>query len=65
MERHAAWQRAVLQLLEWHIVRKEQRERELLTMRPEDALSVFPENVPCAGAAHSGARHSALLGRHA
>ena len=46
MERHAAWQRAVLQLLEWHIVRKEQRERELLTMRPEERYQSFLKTFP-------------------
>jgi CRP-like cAMP-binding protein len=50
MERHPAWQRAVLQLLQRHIVRKEQRERELLTMRPEERyqsfLTTFPTLAP-------------------
>lgn len=50
MERHPAWQRAVMQLLEWHIVRKEQRERELLTMRPDERyqsfLATFPTLAP-------------------
>lgn len=46
MERHPAWQRAIRQLLEWHIVRKEQRERELLTMRPEERYQSFLETSP-------------------
>jgi len=46
MLRHAAWQGAVLQLLERHIVRKEQRERELLTMRPEERYQSFLSSYP-------------------
>jgi CRP-like cAMP-binding protein len=38
---HPAWQKATHQLLEWHIVRKEQRERELLTMAPEQRYQAF------------------------
>ena len=43
---HPDWQRAVRQLLEWHIVRKEQRERELLTMAPEERYQSFLKNYP-------------------
>jgi CRP-like cAMP-binding protein len=46
MERYPVWQRAVLQLLQWHIVRKEQRERELLTMRPEERYMSFLKTFP-------------------
>jgi CRP-like cAMP-binding protein len=45
-QRHADWQRAVLQLLQWHIVRKEQRERELLTMRPDERYQSFLATYP-------------------
>jgi CRP-like cAMP-binding protein len=44
--RHPAWQRAMRQLLEWHIVRKEQRERELLTMRPDQRYQSFLLTYP-------------------
>jgi CRP-like cAMP-binding protein len=44
--RHPAWQRAMRQLLEWHIVRKEQRERELLTMRPDQRYQSFLVTYP-------------------
>jgi CRP-like cAMP-binding protein len=46
MERHPAWQRAIRQLMEWHIVRKEQRERELLTMRPDERYQSFLDTYP-------------------
>ncbi len=46
MDRHASWQGAVLQLLERHIVRKEQRERELLTMRPDERYQSFLSSYP-------------------
>nr|WP_295130205.1 Crp/Fnr family transcriptional regulator [uncultured Roseateles sp.] len=46
MGRHASWQGAVLQLLERHIVRKEQRERQLLTMRPEERYQSFLSSYP-------------------
>ncbi|MDE2430636.1 MAG: Crp/Fnr family transcriptional regulator, partial [Burkholderiales bacterium] len=37
---------AIRQLLEWHIVRKEQRERELLTMTPEQRYQAFLTSYP-------------------
>jgi CRP-like cAMP-binding protein len=46
MALHPAWQRAIRQLLEIHIVRKEQRERELLTMRPEERYQSFLQTYP-------------------
>ncbi len=46
MDRHPAWQRAILQLLESHIVRKELRERELLTMSPEQRYRSFLRGSP-------------------
>ena len=45
-ERHPAWQRAIRQLLAWHIVRKEQRERELLTLRPDERYQAFLRSQP-------------------
>lgn len=46
-DQYPPWQKAIRQLLEQHIVRKEQRERELLTMTPEDRylsfLTTYPE----------------------
>jgi CRP-like cAMP-binding protein len=45
-ERYPAWQQAIRQLLEWHIVRKEQRERELLTMRPDARYQSFLDTYP-------------------
>ncbi|MDO8652767.1 MAG: Crp/Fnr family transcriptional regulator [Undibacterium sp.] len=45
-ERHPDWQKAIRQLLEWHIVRKEQRERELLTMTPEERYLSFLDTYP-------------------
>ncbi|MCV2354612.1 Crp/Fnr family transcriptional regulator [Paucibacter sp. B2R-40] len=46
MALHPAWQRAIRQLLAWHIVRKEQRERELLTMRPDERYQSFLQTYP-------------------
>ncbi|MDE2427662.1 MAG: Crp/Fnr family transcriptional regulator, partial [Burkholderiales bacterium] len=46
MEIYPAWQKAIRQLLEWHIVRKEQRERELLTMTPEQRYQAFLTSYP-------------------
>lgn len=46
MLRYRAWQKATHQLLEWHIVRKEQRERELLTMSPEQRYQAFLKTYP-------------------
>ena len=40
------WQKAIRQLLEWHIVRKELRERELLTMAPEARYQSFLKTYP-------------------
>ena len=45
-QRNADWQRAVLQLMQQHIVRKEQRERELLTMRPDERYQSFLATYP-------------------
>jgi CRP-like cAMP-binding protein len=46
MARHPEWQKATHQLLEWHIVRKDQRERELLTMAPEQRYQSFLKTYP-------------------
>lgn len=46
MARYPVWQRAIGQLLEWHIVRKEQRERELLTLTPEQRYQAFLRDHP-------------------
>lgn len=45
-EQFPPWQKAIRQLLEQHIVRKEQRERELLTMTPEDRYLSFLKTYP-------------------
>ena len=45
-EQHPAWQKAIRQLLEWHIIRKEQREKELLTMTPEERYLAFMASYP-------------------
>ncbi|MBT9493461.1 MAG: Crp/Fnr family transcriptional regulator [Paucibacter sp.] len=46
MALHPTWQRAISQLLQSHIVRKEQRERELLTMRPDERYQSFLNTYP-------------------
>lgn len=46
MARYPLWQHAIRQLLEWHIVRKEQRERELLTLTPEQRYQAFLRDHP-------------------
>jgi len=45
-EQYPAWQKAIRQLLETHIVRKEQREKELLTMTPEGRYLSFIASYP-------------------
>lgn len=45
-EQYPVWQRAIRQLLAQHIVRKEQRERELLTMAPEARYQSFLKTYP-------------------
>lgn len=45
-EQHSTWQKAIRQLLERHIVRKEQRERELLMLTPEDRYLSFLKTHP-------------------
>lgn len=45
-ERHPEWQRAIRQLLAVHIVRKERRERELLTLRPDERYLAFVRGQP-------------------
>ncbi|MBC3863793.1 Crp/Fnr family transcriptional regulator [Undibacterium jejuense] len=45
-DQHPAWQKAIRQLLEWHIVRKELRERELLTMAPDERYKSFLKSYP-------------------
>lgn len=46
IERHALWQKVSRQLLKSHIMRKEQRERELLTMSPEQRYRAFLAQNP-------------------
>ncbi|MEB0137588.1 MULTISPECIES: Crp/Fnr family transcriptional regulator [unclassified Undibacterium] len=46
IERYPAWQTAIRHLLSAHIVRKEQRERELLTMAPEARYLSFLHSYP-------------------
>ena len=45
-DHYPVWQKAIRQLLEWHIVRKELRERELLTMSPEARYQSFLKTYP-------------------
>jgi len=47
---YPVWQRAIRQLLEWHIVRKDLRERELLTMSPEARYQSFLKTYPTVAA---------------
>jgi len=45
-DQYPVWQKAIRQLLEWHIVRKELRERELLTMSPVARYQSFLKTYP-------------------
>ncbi len=45
-ETYPEWQKAIRGLLESHIVRKEQRERELLTMTPDARYLSFLQHYP-------------------
>jgi CRP-like cAMP-binding protein len=49
-ERHLAWQKALRRALEFYGRRKEQRERELLTLRPEERYRLLLREQPALAA---------------